>query len=108
MHSSPHPMAKPSFVIPKLDQHMPHINSQSTVLRPSKKRVHTRFYFSMNNPLENLRILNTRPEHLAAHTRQYIIASGGIAIAFPLIEIKKAANHWINILPSLQNIQKAI
>ncbi|MDX2347173.1 MAG: uroporphyrinogen-III synthase [Legionella sp.] len=58
--------------------------------------------------LKNLRVLNTRPEHLAKITSNQITKAGGTSIAFPLLNIEASEPHWIHKLPALNTIQHAI
>ncbi|MCH9756257.1 MAG: uroporphyrinogen-III synthase [Gammaproteobacteria bacterium] len=57
---------------------------------------------------KNLRVLNTRPKHLAGATSKVIHDAGGISIEFPLLNIESTDSTWINTLPSLEKIQHAI
>lgn len=67
----------------------------------------------MHEPLElmrlnNLRVLNTRPVHLAKATSEKITAAGGVPIELPLLTIKPTRAHWIKKLPALNTIQHII
>ena len=62
----------------------------------------------MKQTLNGLRILNTRPKNQAQQLSKDINDADGIAISCPTIEIKATQDAWINLLPSLNNVQLAI
>lgn len=55
-----------------------------------------------------LRVLNTRPKHLAPVTSAKIHREGGHAIELPLVEIQETSSKWQAILPPLHTITHAI
>ncbi|MDF1647025.1 MAG: uroporphyrinogen-III synthase [Legionellaceae bacterium] len=57
---------------------------------------------------KDLRVLNTRPQHLAKATSQVITKAGGFAVECPMLAIKSTQPNWVNTLPALNNIQHAI
>lgn len=62
----------------------------------------------MNDSLQGLRILNTRPQGQAEKLSDDICEAGGIAINLPTIEIKATSKAWINSLPDLKSLDQAI
>jgi uroporphyrinogen-III synthase len=64
-------------------------------------------HFNLNN-LNNLRVLNTRPVHLAKATSDKITEAGGIPIELPLITIKATPSDWIQTCPALSTMQHMI
>jgi uroporphyrinogen-III synthase len=62
----------------------------------------------MNQILNGLRILNTRPQNQAHTLSKNITNAGGIVIECPTIEIKATDNSWISSLPNLDDVDHAI
>ncbi|MDF1677683.1 MAG: uroporphyrinogen-III synthase [Legionellaceae bacterium] len=64
----------------------------------------------MNNALDfkGLRVLNTRPAHLAGKTSRHIIKAGGTPVMLPLLTIAATPPSWLESLPPLQSMQHAI
>lgn len=62
----------------------------------------------MKRSLKDLRILNTRPKDQAKELNQYIKDAQGIPISCPALEIQANLNHWIELLPDLNNVDHAI
>ncbi len=58
--------------------------------------------------LNGLRVLNTRPQQQSADLSHQIRAAGGIAIEYPTIQITPLPFIWLDELPLLTSIQKAI
>ncbi|HVT62331.1 MAG TPA: uroporphyrinogen-III synthase [Legionellaceae bacterium] len=55
-----------------------------------------------------MRILNTRPSHQAGPLSHDIRVAGGISIELPALQIEALALDWLDNLPDLSAIQKAI
>lgn len=62
----------------------------------------------MTNPLQGLRVLNTRPEHQARALSRRIIQAGGQAVNCPALAIAAPETPWLSKLPPLKNIDLAI
>lgn len=62
----------------------------------------------MNQSLQGLRILNTRPTDQAQAINQIITDAGGIVIACNTLEIKATSADWKDNLPELKTIDQAI
>lgn len=68
----------------------------------------TRYGNLMNQSLQGLRILNTRPRKQAQTLSKEIAAAGGVAIECPTLEIEACDTAWLNSLPGLDQVQHAI
>ncbi|KTC91957.1 uroporphyrinogen-III synthase [Legionella cincinnatiensis] len=62
----------------------------------------------MKRSLKGLRILNTRPREQAHKLTQSILASGGIALELPALEIQASNSDWIYLLPNLNTVDHAL
>ena len=62
----------------------------------------------MNNFLNKLRILNTRPKKQGQALSHLIHQLGGIAYDVPTLEIKESNTDWIEALPNLTSVDYAI
>jgi uroporphyrinogen-III synthase len=62
----------------------------------------------MNNSLDGLRILNTRPKNQAIILSQLIHQANGISIQCPTLEITQSTTDWIKGLPDLDEVDYAI
>lgn len=61
----------------------------------------------MNDSLQGLRVLNTRPQEQATHLSQAIQAAGGVAIELPALAIQPTQD-WLALLPDLQTVHQSI
>lgn len=62
----------------------------------------------MIQPLNGLRVLNTRPGDQAQPLSQSIRDAGGISIECPTLEIIPSEYNWINLLPDLDSVDQAL
>lgn len=62
----------------------------------------------MNQPLQGLRILNTRPGEPGRLLGEAIQAAGGVNLAFPVLSIEWTAPEWQEHLPDLSTLQIAL
>ncbi len=61
-----------------------------------------------NLPLAGLRILNTRPLEQGKALTLSIEKAGGIAVTCPALAIVPTSDKWVNFLPDLTTVDKAI
>lgn len=62
----------------------------------------------MNQSLQGLRVLNTRPKDQAHLLNELIAKAGGIAIECPTLEIIETSKEWISSLPDLNSVHQAV